>query len=54
MQVVAAAGGVRHEDLVSLAEKHFRSLSSDPTTASELVEDEPACFTGSEVSMLCE
>ena len=39
---------------MSLAEKHFWSLSTDPTTASDLVEDEPACFTGSEVSMLCE
>lgn len=52
LQVVAAAGAVRHEDLVSLTEKSFQSLSIDPTTAKQLTEEDPACFTGSEVSTL--
>ncbi|KAH8946277.1 hypothetical protein BDL97_12G086100 [Sphagnum fallax] len=47
--VIAAAGAVQHEDLVSLAEKSFQSLSTSPTTAAQLVEQEPAIFTGSEV-----
>ncbi len=49
LQVIAAAGAVQHEDLVSLAEKSFQSLSTNPTTAAQLVEQEPAIFTGSEV-----
>jgi len=35
--VVAAAGAVDHEELVQLSEKAFSSLSSDPTTAYDLV-----------------
>ncbi|CAK9232449.1 unnamed protein product [Sphagnum troendelagicum] len=34
--VIAAAGAVQHEDLVSLAEKSFQSLPTNPTTASQL------------------
>lgn len=37
LQVVAAAGAVDHEELVQLSEKAFSSLSSDPTTAYDLV-----------------
>eukprot|EP00271_Cylindrocystis_brebissonii_P014726 TRINITY_DN36202_c0_g1_i1.p1 TRINITY_DN36202_c0_g1~~TRINITY_DN36202_c0_g1_i1.p1 ORF type:complete len:516 (+),score=87.62 TRINITY_DN36202_c0_g1_i1:55-1548(+) len=47
--VVAAAGGVDHDALVSLVEKSFTSLSTDPTTAADLVAKEPAVFTGSDV-----
>jgi processing peptidase subunit beta len=47
--VVAAAGAVDHEELVQLSEKAFSSLSSDPTTAYDLVAKEPSYFTGSDV-----
>eukprot|EP00249_Psilotum_nudum_P010827 c22794_g1_i1 orf=300-1790(+) len=47
--VIAAAGAVEHDEIVKLAEKSFTNLSVNPTTASELVEKEPALFTGSEV-----
>lgn len=50
LQVVAAAGAVNHDELVKTVEKSFQSLSTDPTTAGELVMQEPASFTGSEVS----
>lgn len=48
-QVITAAGNVKHEDIVALADKMFNKLSTDPTTTSMLVADEPASFTGSEV-----
>eukprot|EP00850_Spirogloea_muscicola_P005180 SM000023S07636 [mRNA] locus=s23:639245:642315:+ [translate_table: standard] len=47
--VVAATGAVDHDELVGLIDKSFDSLSTDPTTAAELVKKEPAIFTGSEV-----
>ncbi|KAJ7530949.1 hypothetical protein O6H91_14G025900 [Diphasiastrum complanatum] len=47
--VVSAAGAVSHGEIVGLVEKLFTSLSTDPTTAGQLVEKEPAIFTGSEV-----
>ncbi|KAK6128882.1 hypothetical protein DH2020_037399 [Rehmannia glutinosa] len=50
--VVVASGAVKHEDFVEEVKKLFTKLSSDPTTASELVAKEPAIFTGSEVRML--
>ncbi|EYU34612.1 hypothetical protein ABFS82_11G119300 [Erythranthe guttata] len=50
--VIVASGGVKHEDIVDQATKLFTKLSSDPTTATELVAKEPAIFTGSEVRML--
>ncbi|KNA21598.1 hypothetical protein SOVF_041760 [Spinacia oleracea] len=50
--VIAASGAVKHEDVVALVEKHFTKLSTDPTTASQLVAQEPASFTGSEVRMI--
>ena len=49
MQVVAGAGAIEHDDLVNLASKQFASLSTDPTTASDLVAKEPSIFTGSDV-----
>lgn len=48
-QVIAAAGAVKHEDIVEQVKKLFTKLSTDPTTASDLVAKEPAVFTGSEV-----
>ncbi|KAL3813454.1 hypothetical protein ACJIZ3_014722 [Penstemon smallii] len=50
--VVAASGAVKHEDIVEEVKKLFTKLSTDPTTASELVAKEPAIFTGSEIRML--
>eukprot|EP00243_Klebsormidium_subtile_P001823 TRINITY_DN133_c0_g1_i1.p1 TRINITY_DN133_c0_g1~~TRINITY_DN133_c0_g1_i1.p1 ORF type:complete len:499 (+),score=93.58 TRINITY_DN133_c0_g1_i1:87-1583(+) len=49
--VIAGAGAVDHDELVKLAEKEFSSLSSDPTTAAQLVAKNPAIFTGSEVRL---
>jgi len=49
--VVAAAGAVDHDQLVSLSEKAFSGLSTDPTTAYDLAQKEPSYFTGSEVRM---
>ncbi|OVA07913.1 Peptidase M16 [Macleaya cordata] len=50
--VIAAAGNVKHEDIVEQVKKLFTTLSSDPTTASQLVAKEPAIFTGSEVRII--
>ncbi|XP_074275822.1 putative mitochondrial-processing peptidase subunit beta, mitochondrial [Silene latifolia] len=50
--VIAAAGAVKHEDVVAQVQKYFTKLSTDPTTASQLVANEPASFTGSEVRMI--
>ena len=47
--MVAGAGAVEHDDLVKLSEKQFSNLSTDPTTADELVAAEPSIFTGSDV-----
>lgn len=47
--VVAAAGAVNHDELVKEVEKSFKNLSTDPTSAAELVEQHPAIFTGSDV-----
>ncbi|XP_074279544.1 putative mitochondrial-processing peptidase subunit beta, mitochondrial [Silene latifolia] len=49
---IVASGAVKHEDVVAQAQKYFTKLSTDPTTASQLVANEPASFTGSEVRML--
>lgn len=48
-QVVVASGAVKHEEFVDSVKKLFTKLSSDPTTATQLVAKEPAIFTGSEV-----
>ncbi|XP_039137236.1 probable mitochondrial-processing peptidase subunit beta, mitochondrial [Dioscorea cayenensis subsp. rotundata] len=50
--VISASGAVKHEDVVELVKKLFIKLSTDPTTASQLVAKEPAVFTGSEVRII--
>ncbi|XP_041007660.1 probable mitochondrial-processing peptidase subunit beta, mitochondrial isoform X1 [Juglans microcarpa x Juglans regia] len=50
--VIAASGAVKHEDVVEQVKKLFTKLSSDPTTATQLVAKEPAAFTGSEVRII--
>ncbi|KAG9455659.1 hypothetical protein H6P81_000167 [Aristolochia fimbriata] len=47
--VVSAAGAVKHEEVVSQVSSLFSKLSTDPTTAAELVQRRPAVFTASEV-----
>ena len=47
--MIAASGAVKHEDIVEQVKKLFIKLSTDPTTASQLVAKEPTIFTGSEV-----
>ncbi|KAL3643878.1 hypothetical protein CASFOL_011810 [Castilleja foliolosa] len=49
--VIVASGAVKHEDVVDEVKKLFTKLSSDPTTTSDLVAQEPSIFTGSEVRM---
>jgi len=49
--VIAASGAVKHEDFVEQVKKLFTKLSTNPTTATQLVEKEPAIFTGSEVNI---
>lgn len=48
-QVVAGAGAVEHDDLVNLVSKQFSGLPSESKTSAELVEEQPAIFTGSDV-----
>jgi len=50
--VVSAAGAVKHEEIVELSKKLFTNLSTDTVTTAQLVEKEPAIFTGSEVRMI--
>lgn len=45
--VLAAAGGVNHDELVKLAEQHFGGLSSDNNT--EVQSLQPCRFTGSDI-----
>ncbi|XP_071715793.1 probable mitochondrial-processing peptidase subunit beta, mitochondrial [Rutidosis leptorrhynchoides] len=49
--VISASGAVKHEDLVEQVKKMFTKLSANPITTRQLVEKEPAIFTGSEVRM---
>lgn len=49
LQVVSAAGAIKHEDVVEQVKKLFTKLSANPVTTSKLVAKEPAIFTGSEV-----
>nr|XP_043635242.1 probable mitochondrial-processing peptidase subunit beta, mitochondrial [Erigeron canadensis] len=49
--VISASGAVKHEDIVEQVKKMFTKLSTNPTTTTQLVEKEPAIFTGSEVRM---
>lgn len=53
MQVIAASGAVKHEDIVEQVKTLFTKLSTDSTTTSQLAAKEPAVFTGSEVSFIC-
>ncbi|XP_030953362.1 probable mitochondrial-processing peptidase subunit beta, mitochondrial [Quercus lobata] len=50
--VIAASGAVKHEEIVEQVKKLFTKLSSDPTTATQLVAKEPTDFTGSEVRII--
>ncbi|KAL5987347.1 hypothetical protein ACLOJK_038512 [Asimina triloba] len=50
--VIAAAGAVKHEEIVEQVKKLFTNLSTDSTTATELVVKEPSFFTGSEVRII--
>ncbi|KAH7445168.1 hypothetical protein KP509_02G110100 [Ceratopteris richardii] len=47
--VLAGAGALEHQEVVELAGKLFSNLSSNPATAAQFIEKEPAVFTGSEV-----
>jgi len=47
--VLAAAGGVNHDELVKYAEQHFGGLSSDNNT--EVQSLQPCRFTGSEIKV---
>ncbi|GAB2216113.1 hypothetical protein Droror1_Dr00023881 [Drosera rotundifolia] len=47
--VIAASGAIKHEEVVEQVKKLFTRLSTNQTTASQLVSKEPAIFTGSEV-----
>nr|XP_043623758.1 probable mitochondrial-processing peptidase subunit beta, mitochondrial [Erigeron canadensis] len=49
--VISASGAVKHEDVVEQVKKTFTKLSANPMTTSQLVEKEPAIFTGSEIRM---
>nr|CAB3478093.1 unnamed protein product [Digitaria exilis] len=48
-EVVSAAGSVSHDEVVDRVKELFTEFSTDPTTADQLVEANPAIFTGSEV-----
>ncbi|XP_031116400.1 probable mitochondrial-processing peptidase subunit beta, mitochondrial [Ipomoea triloba] len=50
--VVVASGPVKHEEFVDQVKKLFTNLSTDPTTASQLIAKGPSVFTGSEVRMI--
>ncbi|KAJ6371251.1 hypothetical protein OIU77_001702 [Salix suchowensis] len=50
--VIVASGAVKHEEFVGEVKKLFTKLSSDPTTAAQLVAKDPAYFTGSEVRII--
>ncbi|XP_010259364.1 PREDICTED: probable mitochondrial-processing peptidase subunit beta, mitochondrial [Nelumbo nucifera] len=50
--VISAAGAVKHEDIVEKVKTLFTKLSTDPTTASQLVAKEPSAFTGSEIRII--
>lgn len=52
IQVISASGAVKHEDVVEQVKKMFTKLSANPMTTLQLVEKEPAIFTGSEVCVI--
>lgn len=47
--VIAGAGALEHKNIVELAGKLFANLSTNPMTAAQFIEKDPAIFTGSEV-----
>ncbi|KAI3817329.1 hypothetical protein L1987_11119 [Smallanthus sonchifolius] len=47
--VISASGAVQHNDIVEQVNKMFTKLSTNPITSTQLVESEPAIFTGSEI-----
>lgn len=47
--VVSAAGAVKHDEIVNMISSSFTNFSRDPTTADQLVDANPAIFTGSEI-----
>lgn len=49
--MVVASGPVKHEEFVDQVKKLFTNLSTDPTTASQLIAKGPSVFTGSEVCL---
>ena len=51
-QVISASGAVKHEDVVDQVKKMFTKLSANPMTTTQLVEKEPAIFTGSQVCII--
>ncbi|XP_057949059.1 probable mitochondrial-processing peptidase subunit beta, mitochondrial isoform X2 [Malania oleifera] len=50
--VVVAAGAVKHEEIVERVKQQFTKLSANPVTTTQLVSNEPAVFTGSEVRII--
>lgn len=49
LQVVSAAGAVEHDKIVSMVSRMFTHFSTDPSTAKQVVDANPAVFSGSEV-----
>ncbi|WVZ69088.1 hypothetical protein U9M48_017932, partial [Paspalum notatum var. saurae] len=47
--VISAAGNVSHDEVVDQVKDLFTEFSTNPTTADQLAEANPAIFTGSEV-----
>ncbi|XP_076905307.1 putative mitochondrial-processing peptidase subunit beta, mitochondrial [Bidens hawaiensis] len=47
--VISASGAVNHDNIVQQVNNMFTKLSTNPVTASQLVEAEPAMFIGSEI-----
>ncbi|KAK1416000.1 hypothetical protein QVD17_31788 [Tagetes erecta] len=47
--VISASGAVKHEDIVEQVNKMFTKLPTNLITSKQLVESEPAIFTGSEI-----
>lgn len=49
---MSAAGAVKHDEIVNMVGRLFTNFSTDPTTADQLVNANPAVFTGSEVCVI--
>ncbi|XP_042478801.1 probable mitochondrial-processing peptidase subunit beta, mitochondrial [Macadamia integrifolia] len=50
--VVSAAGAVKHDRIVDQVSRFFKRIPYDPTTAPQLIDKNPAIFTGSEVRVV--